>query len=269
MRFTVLGADGFIGSALVLRLLSLGHDAVAIGRSDPAPVDAADLGHVIYAIGVTSDFRSRPDETVEAHVCVVNQFLADANFESFLYLSSTRLYANSDFGAEDARIALDVRDPDALYNATKIAGESRCLALPDPNVRVARLSNLIGVQQSAETFVGRLIRQALDGLVRLPESPETTRDYVALDEALDLLVAIATTGNHRLYNVASGSFRSTADIIEILVSRTSCTVEVPEDAARRRYAAIDMSRAVEEFGHRLSDGIDHLPTVIDSVRAGT
>ncbi len=53
----------------------------------------ADLGHAFYCIGLTADFRSRPFETIEAHCGLLKEVLSGSRFSSFVYLSSTRVYA--------------------------------------------------------------------------------------------------------------------------------------------------------------------------------
>ena len=92
MRFTVFGATGFIGANLVAHLSRRGHEVRCPKRD--LPIEAGDhLGHVIYAIGLTANFRSRPYETVEAHVGLLSRLLQTSCFDSWLYLSSTRVYA--------------------------------------------------------------------------------------------------------------------------------------------------------------------------------
>jgi nucleoside-diphosphate-sugar epimerase len=53
--FTILGAGGLIGSAMARHLQSQGHEVRSVTR-DNWPGDGEELGHVIYAIGVTSNF---------------------------------------------------------------------------------------------------------------------------------------------------------------------------------------------------------------------
>jgi len=90
MKFTVLGAGGFIGSHLLAHLRQAGHDCFAPARGD-ATLFAEELGHVIYCIGLTADFRSRPFDTVRAHVCLLADVLEKAPFRfvalSFLHPS--------------------------------------------------------------------------------------------------------------------------------------------------------------------------------------
>ena len=61
MSWTVLGASGAIGRRLVGYLRQTGHVVYTPERGDPG-VWTRPLGHVIYAIGLTADFRQRLDE---------------------------------------------------------------------------------------------------------------------------------------------------------------------------------------------------------------
>ena len=134
-RFTVLGGTGFVGAHLARFLRACG-DEVAVPPRDAAL--SGDLSHVVYAIGLTADFRTRPFATIEAHVCRLSRLLERAKFESLLYLSSTRVYARTSVALEDMALAVDPTVTDDLYNVSKLAGESLCLSRETPTVRVAR-----------------------------------------------------------------------------------------------------------------------------------
>jgi hypothetical protein len=103
---------------------SAGPEHQAVRRDDPMP--EGPLGHVIYCIGLTADFRSRTFDTVEAHVCTLLDVLRRGEFESIVYLSSTRLYAGSDSTSEETSIRISPFD---VYNTSKLAGESLVLKL--------------------------------------------------------------------------------------------------------------------------------------------
>ncbi len=94
---TVFGADGFIGRALVAHLRTTGRPVNAITRRNLTMFLAAqpEAGDVIYCLGLTADFRSRPLDTAEAHVGLLARLLGAIQFRSFLYLSSTRVYARA------------------------------------------------------------------------------------------------------------------------------------------------------------------------------
>ena len=161
MRFTVFGGTGFIGSHLVRHLSRQGHDVYTPCRAEISVAAGKALGHVIYAIGLTGDFRTRPYDTVEAHVCLLAKLLKSSQFDSWLYLSSTRIYSSlpgNTLANEEVAIPLTT-EIDSLYDLSKMLGEALCLAHPSSTVRVARLSNVFGLGQSMHTFLASVVQQ--------------------------------------------------------------------------------------------------------------
>lgn len=247
-RFTVLGGRGAIGSRLVAALQARGDEVWAPQRDD-ANVLAKPLGHVIYAIGVTGDFRSRALDTVQAHVCALVPVLRHASFESLLYLSSTRVYGAQPRGTEESVLQVDPQDPSDLYNLSKLMGESMCLCSGRSDVRVARLSNVVGAEDGdSANFLPSLLREARAGCITLRTDPASAKDYIHVDDVVDLLPRIATQGRHTVYNVASGEQLTHGQWLDYLVARTGCTVQVQAQAPLLRFAPVDTTRIRAEFG---------------------
>jgi len=63
--FTVLGASGFVGGALVAALERAGHRVRPVTRGAlPVLLETRrNADHVIDCIGLTGDFRDRPNDT--------------------------------------------------------------------------------------------------------------------------------------------------------------------------------------------------------------
>jgi nucleoside-diphosphate-sugar epimerase len=246
--FTIFGAAGWIGSALARRLTSSGQQVRAVFR-DNWPAANESLGHVIYAIGLTADFRERPLAAAEAHVAALVRALESSRFDSFLYLSSTRVYLGAATTVEEASLSVRPADPDNLYNVTKLAGEAVCLALPSLAVRVARLSNVVGAGDRSQNFLPSVLAEARGtGNVTIRSAPDSEKDYVALEEVTALLEAIAMRGKHRLYNVASGRNVTNRLIAELLRRHTGAEVTFAPDAPRVAFPPIVIERVAGEFG---------------------
>lgn len=266
MRYTVLGAGGFIGSHLLAHLEPLGRECFAPRRDDPA-VFREDLGHVFFCIGLTADFRERPLDTVRAHVCVLADILERARFESLLYLSSTRLYAHSSRGTEDALLGADTGNFSDYYNLTKMTGESLCFASGRANVRVARLSNVYGADLASSNFLASVVRDALErGEVKLGVSLDSEKDYVSVGDVVSLLPAIAERGKERIYNVAAGRNVSNRALFGALSGITGCRVSVDDGAPTVRYPAVDIGRAQREFGFEPAHILNELQRVVGQFR---
>lgn len=243
MRFTILGAGGFIGSHLLARLRHAGHECFAPARGDAA-ILSEELGHVIYCIGLTADFRGRPFDTVRAHACLLADVLEKARFDSLLYLSSTRVYAGAAQGNEETPLMAG-----DIYNLSKLTGEALCLASGREQVRVARLSNVYGGGDDSDNFLPSLIRAATaDKLITLATSLDSAKDYVALEDVVGILPKIAVSGKQRIYNVASGRNTSNRELVEEIQGVTGCRVEVAANAPTIPFPAIEIALLREEFG---------------------
>lgn len=250
-RFTVLGAGGFIGRAMVAHLRGLGHAVAAVGRADlPGFLrGGGPAGHVVFCIGLTADFRTRRLETAEAHVGLPAQVLADVALDSFLYLSSTRVYARAEVTREDAAIAVQPAAASDLYNLTKLAGEAVCLSDARPTIRVARLSNVYGPRMGTGSFLGQVLDEgARRGAVVLRQGMLSAKDYVAIEDVTAALAAIAERGRARLYNVASGANVTHDAIATTLGHARGWSISVDGQAASVRYPRIDVHRLAVEFG---------------------
>lgn len=248
MSWTVLGASGTIGRRLAAHLRADGNTVYTPSRGDRGWLYLRPLGHVIYAIGLTADFRQRPYDTVQAHVSVLAELLQRGNFESLLYLSSTRVYARAAGGLEDSPLPVLTQDSSDLYNLSKLMGESLCLQDARAGVRVARLSNVVGGEDAdSVNFVPSLVREARSGRIVLQTAADSAKDYIHIDDVVELLPRIAASGLQRLYNVASGVQTTHAQWTAQLAARTGCAVEVAPGAITVRFIPIDIGRIRAEF----------------------
>ena len=263
--FTVLGASGFVGRALVAALERQGHIIRPITRAAlPALLETRrNVGHVIDCIGLTADFRSRPHATAEAHVGVTARCLAALRFNSFLFLSSTRVYARAASTHEDTPLTCAPTDPSDLYNLTKLAGEALCLGDPRPSVRVVRVSNVYGPGMDADSFVGQVLKEGTaTGSVHFRQSPDSAKDYINLARVIRLLPEIAAVGHHRLYNLAAGANTTHATVAAGLSRHFGWHCLFVPHAPTVAYPAIDTMRLHEEFGPPLSDLSADLATLL-------
>jgi nucleoside-diphosphate-sugar epimerase len=249
-EYSVFGASGFIGSALVSHLRKKGRRVRAIGREDEDALELrVPLQHAIFAIGVTADFRSRPFDTVDAHVTQINRLLRQGDFLSLTYLSSTRVYEGNASTSEASPVVVKPSEPSALYNISKIAGESICLTCGRPNVRVARLSNVVGPGSDQQSFIDQILQEGLArGTIELRTHPESVKDYIALEDVLNLIELISAEGQDGIYNVASGEQTSHRQVTETIAREAGWSAEFDLSAPRTVFPQIDIARVKNEFG---------------------
>lgn len=266
MTFTVLGATGFIGRNMTAHLRQQGF--VVATPSRDIDLSGRHLGHVIYAIGVVGGAKNRMQDMITAHALLPQRILQEATFDSFLYLSSTRVYDGISLDTEAREdVALPVLPSSAsFFSLTKMTGEAVCLAHPNPAVRVARLSNIYGIDQSPDTFLGSVLRDlAAKASVTFGESLQSSKDYLSIGDATRMLQSIALNGDQRLYNVASGDIVTHAALAE-KIKACGLHAAFADGGATRAFPRINTARISELCGGARQHLLDDLPRLIDAAR---
>lgn len=247
-HITVLGSRGFIGSHLIQFLNQQKFSYWAPNREDET-VFTKPLGHVIYCIGLTADFRSRPLDTIEAHICLLKQFIEKAEFESLTYLSSTRVYAGVDDTREAQSLMVNPCNASDLYNLSKLMGESLCLHCGRPNMKIARLSNIVGVCNEPTNFLTQLLEEGYrNGSILLRTALSSKKDYLSMDDAVELLTKIAFSTSSGIFNVASGENTENGEIARCIERECGFRIEVMPAAPVWEFSRIDLTKIKAEFG---------------------
>jgi nucleoside-diphosphate-sugar epimerase len=246
MQFTVLGASGFIGGRLASRLTEIGHQVLTPSRKDLKMLGRHKLGHVFYCIG--EDDVTNPDNAFDAHVAQLASVLRNTDFASLTYLSSTRVYLGAQNANEEAQLQVLPHDNGALFGVMKIAGEQLCFASNNPAVRAVRLSSVIGFAPNGKSLIPTLIKNAfLRGRMHLTISPRSSRDYIAVEDVIDILPRIAVEGKQRCYNVASGVNVRLAEIVRLIGSKFPAEYDWQAKAPTVVFPVIDIGRVRTEF----------------------
>lgn len=259
----MFGGNGFIGSKIIQYLRENKYQVYAPSRDDEIDSNK-NLGHVIYAIGLTGDFRTRPHDTIEAHVGLLSTLLQQSVFDSWLYLSSTRIYSSlqaEELASEESKIQI-TPSVENLYDLSKMLGESLCLAQMNNKIRIARLSNVYGAGQSKHTFLGEIMNDLLElKTVTINESANSCKDYVSINDVVSLLVSISIKGKSNVYNVASGKSTSHAHLIQKLSELSDGELSFTKQAPSRAFPNIDISKVISEFNFLPSFVLDDLETM--------
>lgn len=265
MTWTVLGAEGFLGRWLVRSLRASGEPVAAMGRNDALP---ASLGDVVDCVGITSDFRARTTEVFDAHVGRVAALLSGHLLDSYLYLSSTRVYRRAASTLEDEPLRLDPSDPEDVYGISKVAGESLTLAGP-PTFRVARLANVVSPDPADDTFLRTIVDQAVrSGHVEVRVDRAYVRDLVHVEDVVAALPRIVSHGRSRIYNIASGVNRTASDVVDAVAQRTGASATFADGGLRQQLPAISIERARADLGFAPRDALTVIPDLLDALQDG-
>ncbi len=103
------------------------------------------------------------------------------------------------------------------------------------------------------------------GRVLLTSTLDSSRDFVSISDAVDLLVRIALGGRERIYNVASGSAVTNGEVTDALAKLTGCEVAVLPGATRVVRPAIGIDRLRTEFEFEPAHLLAELPSLLATV----
>lgn len=259
-NYTILGATGFIGHHLAVALRASGSPVSCPNRKELQFTGMKNLGHVFYSLG-GDNWAEDPFGAVDAHVGHLRRLLEYGQFESLTYISSTRLYLGAASGSENSALVVDYRDGGRLHNALKLAGEALCLASNRAEVRVVRLSNVIGFAPRGISLIPALIKNAIStGKMDLWIAPESAKDYVSIDDVAGMLPRISESGRHRLYNVAGGKNITASSIVTCIEGATHAKAKWHKGETMI-FPSISIDRIQQEFQFKPQAALESLPAV--------
>lgn len=251
---TLLGATGFVGSEIRKALEIQNIPSFVPERNDR--LIGKNLGDVIYCIGLTSDFRSRPHDTVTAHVSYLNDLIRENQFNSLTYLSSTRVYIHNESTDENSKISINPLDPFDLFNSSKLTGELLALNSGKENIKIARLSNVYGEDFYSDNFLNSIIRDAiLNKKVILRTTPDSSKDYISIVDVVEILIRLARLNKSGIYNVASGVNLTNEEILRKVSTITGCLIETENNAAKIVFPEILISKLIKDIDYTPKRGL--------------
>jgi nucleoside-diphosphate-sugar epimerase len=250
INFTILGSDGWIGNSLTNYLSENKYEVFPVGRNSTLTwlKSLKKPTKIIYTIGVTADYRTRPYDTVEAHVCLLSKILQHPLVTDLVYLSSTRVYSNSLLTNEDVDTVCNSNKILDLYNISKLMGESLVLQKKNTGCKVIRLSNVVGPAQPDETFIGSLLREnKKTGKITINQAAESSKDYIHIDDVNCLITKISLSGKERIYNLASGKNITHKEVANWLKELGASISFANEASEFLNFSKIDVQRISNEF----------------------
>jgi UDP-glucuronate 4-epimerase len=254
VKVVVTGAAGFIGSHLVDRLLTQGHDVVGIdsftdyytrqakerniasARANPrfafATADLAqdDLGSVLEGAEVVYHLAGRPgvraalmqfDQYWRENVGATQRLLEavkELSLKSLVYAGSSSVYGDAEVfpTAETA-----VPAPLSPYGVTKLAGEHLAYVywktFQVPAVRL-RYFSVYGPRMRPDLMLSRAMQAMHEGRVfDVYGDGEQTREFTYVSDAVEGTIRSAERGSPGdLYNLGGGSSVTVNHVLDLL-----------------------------------------------------
>ncbi|KJY79061.1 NAD-dependent epimerase/dehydratase family protein [Vibrio nigripulchritudo] len=221
-KFTVIGSSGFLGQEVVKQLINRDCIVEEINRNEIGYI-SDDLDYVIYCSGY-GECDKDPYNVLDANSSVLSKLLMQKEFNKLIYISSTRVYMNSESSLEDSSIKISSDDGRKLFNLTKLIGEELCIK-SKKNFTIVRPSNIYGVALNSPLFLPTITKNAIeDGKINMYVPKTYSKDYVHVKDVAYSVIELCLNrnSNGHIVNVASGVNVSASDIASILERETGC-----------------------------------------------
>ncbi len=261
MKVIVTGGAGFIGSHLVRRLLSLGHEVVIIDNFSSGKRGNVPLGIDCIEIDLSiADFTTQlPHGNYDA-VChlaaqsagalsaekplydlqanaistlLLSRWCLDQGISRFLYASSMVTYGNVD----NSPVSEDVLCvPRSYYGVSKLTSEHllRLAGVDGLNVTSLRMFSVYGPGQDLGNVKQGMVSIFLSYMLRGVEVPvtgslERFRDFVYVEDVVDAwMKALSLSRTPReVYNLGSGYGTTVRDLLSSLMRAFSFSSDYP------------------------------------------
>ena len=271
MRIALFGANGQLGSDLVVLAAQRGVDLTPVTRAqvdaaDPAAsFDGLDFDVAINCVAVTRvddcEKDPAPAVAINAHFAGRLAKACAASGARLVQVSTDYVYGGQ---REREPLSEDVgRAPVNVYGATKALGEDLA-RLEHDDVIVARVASLFGVAGASGkggNFVETMLRIGKEKgrlTVVADQVMSPTASLDAGEAILDLIVAKAPAGDYHVVNSGTASWCAFA---EAIIAKTGVAAEVapiptrqfPTPARRPPYSALSNAKLVAAIGRPMPD----------------
>jgi len=261
VKVIVTGGAGFIGSHLVKRLLSLGHEVVIIDNFSSGNRGNVPAGINCMEIDLSeTDFITRlPDGNYDA-VChlaaqsagalsaekplydlqtnaistlLLSRWCIDQGISRFLYASSMVAYGNSDKSPVSEN---ELCIPRSYYGVSKLTSEHllRLASADGLDVTSFRMFSVYGPGQDLGNVKQGMVSIFLSYMLRGVEVPvtgslERFRDFVYVEDVVDAWVSALSMSHTpaQAYNVGSGYGTSVRDLLSSLINALNLSSDYP------------------------------------------
>ena len=278
-RVGLIGANGFVGSAILQALVKAGVTPRTLcgPASEPRPIPdgidsltcdltdderlkswVAGLDVVVHAAGPPSVQHSfdRPEEYVRVHVqgtAVVAHACHEARVDRLVYISSAEVYGRPEVKAVSESHRLQARSP---YAATKIGAERMIEAYAESfglKAVILRPFSIYGPNPTPESLLGTIIAKAHAGCVRLRDL-RPVRDYCYVGDLAAAVVQASCLVAEKLkvFNIGTGKGTSVADFAALVLRSMGVHVPVLEDRSDTRPGEFEIFDLVADISRARS-----------------
>ncbi len=247
-KAVITGASGFVGANLCRRLLNTNHEVHLLVRStfnswriedilnrvklhqidfldQPALVKVFDTIKPDFIFHLAANgaysFQKNTSEIFKTNI-LGTQNLVDASvavgFKTFINTGSS-----SEYGFKKTiHSETDMLEPNSAYSVSKAAATHYCSYIANEkklSIPTLRLYSVYGSFEDPSRLIPKLLMNAFQGNYPPLVSPETARDFIYIEDAVDAFMTMAEeTPKHcsDVFNVSSGIQTTLKDVVGLI-----------------------------------------------------
>ena len=242
--YTIFGSTGFIGNEICNYLKKM-RQKVFLPNKKKIKFKK-NLGHIIYCVG-SDDWQKKTKKGFYSNFGHLKEIVFNNNFKSIIFLSTTRVYINSNHTFEENNLLVNSEKTNDYYNILKLASESLLLRL-NKKVKIIRLSNVFGLNYKSPLLLPTIIRDGINKKkIQIMINQNSTKDYVHIDDVIKMVFKILKYGKENIYNVASGNNITIKSIVKILKEKIRCKVILKNQNKKIFEPKINIKKISKEF----------------------
>ena len=253
-KITITGHNGFLGSNLLLKLISEKYDITGISKTikknnsikqikryilNIKDSDIANNSCIIHLAAITdvAYCEKHPEECYNVNVIATQKILEIARKKncSLIYPSTSHVYAIP------RKLPIKETHPTnaaSVYSASKILGEKLCETYSKSyglNISVLRLFSTYGPKNSEYKVESRIITQLLSNRTIKIGNLSPKRDFIYIDDFIRAFqIVMKNLKGFNIYNVGSERSYSIQEICNILKKLAGKKISVVTDKTKLR-----------------------------------
>ena len=253
-QIVITGHNGFLGSNLLLKLISEKYDITGISKTikknnlikqikrnilDIKESDIANNSCIIHLAAITNVAycEKYPEECYKVNAVATQKILEIARKKncSLIYPSTSHVYAIPH------KLPIKEAHPTnatSVYSESKISGEKLCETYSKSyglNISVLRLFSTYGPKNSEYKVESRIIRQLLSNSMIKIGNLSPKRDFIYTDDVTKAFqIVIKNLKNFNIYNVGSEKSYSIQEICNILKKLSGKKIPIVADKGKLR-----------------------------------
>jgi ADP-L-glycero-D-manno-heptose 6-epimerase len=250
MKILLTGHKGFIGSHLLTKLLSLGHDVSTYEWGDALP-SVMEQDWVIHVGAISSTTEKDVEKIMRQNVDFTTQLYKDCRTYgvNFQFASSASIYGLGLDFSEDAQV-----DPRTPYAWSKYLCERYINQYKGGNTtQIFRYFNVYGPDgeehkgNQASPFCQFKYQAIKNGKIKVFENSDNyTRDFIHVDDVVNYHIKFLDIKQSGIWNIGTGevkSFREIAESFNVPIEE----IPMPEQLrlSYQKYTCADLTKLNE------------------------